>query len=256
MSTTLKALIVDDEYPARRELRYLLEKYPDIQVVGEATNAREALQLLEALDYAILFLDVDMPGGSGLELGRQLRERETAPHLIFITAHEEFAVEAFSVNAVDYLLKPLDPQRLERALNKVRQLVQLNEASNVRGQGATTECEEKRPPLGLIPVEHRGKIILIEEKNIIFIYASGDYTYIKTAKEKYLTRFTLKDLEKRLNPNLFFRCHRSYLVNIKKAKEVVPLYNGTLVLIVDDTEKSEVPVSRSQAKTIRKLLGI
>ena len=251
----LKTLIVDDEYPARRELRHLLEKYNDIQVVGEATNSGEALQLLSALDYAVLFLDVDIPGSNGLELCRQIRDWSKSPLVIFVTAHEKFAAEAFSVNAVDYLLKPVDPQRLEKAIRKVYQFLQAGELAP-RTPGRPPEAEEKRHPLGLVPVEHRGKIILIEEKNIIYIYASGDYTYIKTAKEKYLTRFTLKELENRLNPNLFFRCHRSYLVNIKKAKEVIPLYNGTLVLIVDDNEKSEVPVSRSQAKTIRKLLGI
>ncbi len=253
----IKALIVDDEYPARKELRHLLERYPFVQVVGEATNCREALQLIEALDYSVVFLDIDMPGGSGLDLSRQLKQRgSTSPRVIFVTAHDNFALDAFSVDAVDYLLKPVDPRRLDRAIQKLLATA-VRPAPPSRPQGE--ERKEDRPaarPLGLIPVEHKGKTILLEEKNIIYLFASNDYTYIKTAREKYLTRYTLKELEQRLSGQIFIRCHRSYLVNIKKAKEVVPLYNGTLVLIVDDAEKSEVPVSRSQAKIIRKLLGI
>lgn len=249
----LKALIVDDEYPAREELRYLLKEHPEVQIVGEATNAYEALELVAAMDYTILFLDIDMPGFTGLELARRIRETNKSPYIIFITAHEQFALDAFNVDAVDYLLKPIVPARLEKSIRKIQ--------DRVLQQAKVEKPKEEAPKttsanLGLIPVEFQGKTILVEEKNIFFIHASNDYTYIKTAKEKYLTRFTLKELEQRLDATQFYRCHRSYLVNIKKAKEVIPLYNGTLVLIVDDEENSEVPVSRAQAKRIRQLLGI
>ncbi|MBO8168742.1 MAG: LytTR family transcriptional regulator DNA-binding domain-containing protein [Thermoanaerobacteraceae bacterium] len=245
----LKVLIVDDEYPARKELRHYLSKYDNLQVIGEATNAIEAMELIKALDYTILFLDINMPGSSGLELSKTLQDSKNSPYVIFVTAHEEFALEAFKVNAIDYILKPVDPKRLDKALQKVFHLVEATRPKNERG-------DQNKAPLGLIPVEHKGKTILLEEQDIVFVYASNDYTYIKTASEKYLTRFTLKELEQRLNPHLFQRCHRSYLVNIRKAREVIPLYNGTLVLTVDDKEKSEVPVSRSQSKKIRKLLGL
>ncbi|NLC76423.1 MAG: response regulator transcription factor [Clostridia bacterium] len=249
----LKALIVDDEYPARKELRYLLEQHQDIQVVGEATNAYEALELVAALDYAVLFLDIDMPGFTGLELAKHIRDTGKSPCVVFITAHEEFALDAFSVDAVDYLLKPIDSKRLAKTIQKIREIISLK-ATAPKPQ----EAERKTGPgnLGLIPVEYQGKTILLDEENIIYVHASNDYTFIKTAKDKYLTRFTLKELEQRLDPKRFYRCHRSYLVNIKRTKEVIPLYNGTLILIVDDAEKSEVPVSRAQAKRIRQLLGI
>ncbi|WP_366924061.1 LytTR family DNA-binding domain-containing protein [Metallumcola ferriviriculae] len=245
----LKVLIVDDEYPARKELRFHLEKCENLQIVGEATNVREATELIKALDYTILFLDVNMPGSSGLDLGKTLQEQENSPFIIFVTAHEEFALDAFKVDAVDYILKPIDSQRLDKALKKVIQQVRI---STVKSENKPQE----KKLLGLIPVEHKGKTILIEEEKIFFIYACNDYTYIKTDKEKYLTRFTLKELEQRLNSHIFYRCHRSYLVNIKQAREVIPLYNGTLVLTVDDEQRSEVPVSRSQAKKIRQLLGL
>jgi len=249
----LKALIVDDEYPSRNELRYLLEKYDYVQIAGEAANAREAMLLIHAIDYSVVFLDIAMPGLNGLELSRIIGKMNRPPLIVFVTAHEEYAIEAFSVNAVDYLLKPIDPRRLDRTLAKALQLTQVSSPAKA---GEPREAEVKRRSVGLIPIEHNGKTILVDEKNIVYLFASNDYTFIKTNKEKYLTKFTLKDLEKRLNPHLFFRCHRSYLVNIKKAREVVPMVNGTLVLVVDDNEKSEVPVSRSQAKTIRSLLGM
>ncbi|NLC38589.1 MAG: response regulator, partial [Clostridia bacterium] len=199
----LKALIVDDEYPARKELRYLLEKYPEIQVVGEATNAYEAMELIEALDYSILFLDIDMPGFSGLELTRRIKETAKSPYVIFVTAHEQFALEAFSVDAVDYLLKPIDPAHLDRAIGKIRKRI---EEKPVSAKAQETEQKSREAAgLGLIPVEYKGKTILLEEKNIIFVYAAKDYTYIKTAKEKYLSRFTLKELEQRLYPYHFYR---------------------------------------------------
>lgn len=248
----LKALIVDDEYPARKELRYLLENHPEIQVVGEAADSYEALELIHAVDYAILFLDIDMPGFTGLELAKRIQETEKTPHIIFITAHEQFALNAFNVDAVDYLLKPIDPSRLAKAINKV--------ADRIKTYGPIKKSPEEKKSdavnLGLIPVEHHGKTILLEENNIIFAHASQDYTFIHTANERYFSRFTLKELETRLNPQQFYRCHRSYLINIKKTKEVTPLYNGTLILTVDDLKKSEVPVSRSQAKQIRQILGL
>lgn len=250
MSTAYRVLIVDDEYPARQELRYLLKDYPNLEIVGEATNAEEALQLISALQYSILFLDIQMPGVTGLELSRQLKEKENSPLVIFVTSYQEYALEAFGVDAVDYLLKPVSEKRLEEALQKVFSRLQS------KGEVKTSGEQDKKSTLEVIPVDYQGKTILLEEKDIIFVNASHDYTEIKTHDKKHLSRFTLKDLENRLNPNQFYRCHRSYLVNIKKVREVTPLYNGTLLLTVDDMERTEVPVSRSQAKRVKKMLGL
>ncbi|NLK00377.1 MAG: response regulator [Clostridia bacterium] len=258
----LKALIVDDEYPARQELRFMLEKYKkEIQIVGEAANSQEAWELIAALDYSILFLDINMPGISGLELAKKLNTHEAGkgkrqPYIVFVTAYEEFAVEAFGVNAVDYVLKPIDPNRFDRTLQKIFKLAEKAEISSKEGRGKGTETPEPAADLGLIPVEHLGKTLLLDQKSIIFINASDDYTFVRTAKNKYLTKFTLKELEKRLNGSIFHRCHRSYIVNIKQAREVIPEYNGTLTLVMNDEEKNQVPVSRSQTKRIRAILGL
>ncbi|MDQ7789745.1 MAG: response regulator, partial [Clostridia bacterium] len=115
----LRALIVDDEYPARQELRYILGKFEDIEIVGEAANASEALALIKALGYSILFLDISMPGMNGLELGAAIQEMEKPPYVIFVTAYDEYALRAFDVNAIDYILKPIEENRLRMAVNKV-----------------------------------------------------------------------------------------------------------------------------------------
>ncbi len=252
----MRALIVDDEYPARKELRYLLQPYDFVKVVGEATNTIEAMELIDKIDYSVLFLDIDMPGLSGIELAEQLKEKPNPPAIIFITAHENFALAAFAANAADYLLKPINPKRLEEALNKVHKRME-SQIESVPASAPINQPEAK-PSLGadMIPVEHRGKTILLHEEDIIYAYTDNDYVYVKTNTEKYLTRFTLKEMESRLNPNIFFRSHRCYLVNIRKTKELVPFFNGTYTLIVDDQEKSEVPVSRTQSKKLRELLGI
>lgn len=256
----LKALIVDDEYPARQELRFMLENYADkVQIVGEAANAHEAWELITALEYSVLFLDIHMPGLNGLELASRLQEHtrqagNKAPFIVFVTAYEEFALDAFGVNAVDYLLKPIDPARFDKALEKIFALAE--KAETAEKQAAAPAQKTSSASLGLIPVEYKGKTLLLEQKDIIFTYASDDYAFVKTYDTRYITRFTLKELESRLDPEIFHRCHRSYIVNIKRAREVIPEYNGTLTLVVDDAERSEVPVSRSQAKKIRQILGL
>ena len=269
----LKALIVDDEYPARKELRFLLNKFDNIEVVGEATNAQEALTLIKALDYSILFLDIEMPGMNGLEVGAKVQEMPNPPHVVFVTAYDEYAVRAFEVNAVDYILKPFDEKRLTQTINKIVKITQQHQSQHqaagaVTGGGQIEQSDSaqemamqggQKPQhikIDRIPAEKQGKTILVNESDIIFAFTEQDYVYIKTFGDKLFTRFTLKELESRLNPSIFFRTHRCYLVNLHKVKEIIPFFNGTYTLIVEDNEKSEVPVSRAQAKKLRKILGM
>lgn len=286
----LRALLVDDESPARKELRYLLQPFPEVQIVGEAENALEALELINNVEYSVVFLDIDMPGLQGIDLAKQLRDRGNTPAIIFTTAHEEFAVEAFSVNALDYLLKPINPKRLEQSLQKViarhsaiSTQRQTNSSTTGSGSGSgsdpdsglnsdsgsiptvdfiptqntgPTQTAAPVRSLEVIPVEQRGKTILLRPEEIIYIYTDKDNVFVKTQKESYLTRFTLRDLESRLSSNLFFRSHRCYLVNIKRMRELIPYFNGTYTVVVDDHEKSEVPVSRTQARKLKEILGL
>ena len=273
----LKALILDDEYPARKELRFLLGQFEDIEVVGEATNGQEALTLIKALDYSVIFLDIEMPGMNGLELGRLIQELENPPCVVFVSAYDEYAVKAFEVDAVDYLLKPFDEKRLGLAIQKIRKAIQTKgkkgdekedgteinlregkeeQEKQAREQKQEKEQKQKGIKIDRVPAEKQGKTILINEADIICAFTEKDYVYVKTFNDKMITRFTLKELEARLNSTMFFRTHRCYIVNLHKVKEIVPFFNGTYTLVVEDSQKSEIPVSRAQAKKLKKILGM
>ncbi|MDD2554666.1 MAG: LytTR family transcriptional regulator DNA-binding domain-containing protein [Desulfotomaculaceae bacterium] len=264
----LKALIIDDEYPARQELRYALSEFDSIEIVGEAANAQEALTLIKALDYQVLFLDISMPGMSGLELSAAIQDLPNRPYVIFVTAFDEFALSAFEVNAIDYILKPVEPKRLKKAIDKVLKITRevmvdaAAPAGTMREERVLQESEIKtiqpenlQLKIDRVPAEKQGKTILVGGSDIFYAFTEQDNVYIKTAADKLYTRFTLKELEARLNPQIFFRTHRCYLVNLHKVKEIVPFFNGTYNLVVEDKERSEVPVSRAQAKKLRKILG-
>jgi two-component system LytT family response regulator len=264
-----KALIVDDEYPARQELRHILSKISDIDVVGEAANGVEAKMLVEAMDYSVLFMDIQMPGMSGLELGELIKGLEHPPAIVYVTAYEDYAVKAFEVDAVDYLLKPFTEERVRLTVEKIRKHFKgrnkLKSAENDPAYSVaeaeisnktTIKKDNQNINFQIIPAEKQGKTLLINESEIVFAYTENDYVYIKTKCEKLLTKFTLKDLENRLSPGCFFRTHRCYIVNLKKVQELVPFFNGTYNLVVADAEKSEVPVSRTQAKKLKKILGM
>lgn len=259
----LKALIVDDEYPARQELRFMLGRFDNIEIVGEATSATEALALIRAMDYQVLFLDINLPGMSGLQLGAAIQELPRPPFVIFVTAYDEHALGAFEVNAVDYLLKPIDEKRLKRAIDRVIKAQQERvsyEPIGVSGVLAPdtsklTKVNADEIKINRIPAEKLGKTILVDIGEIFYAFTEHDYVYIKTFGDKLFTRFTLKELEVRLGGSMFFRTHRCYIVNLHKVKEIVPFFNGTYNLVLEDKDKSEVPVSRAQAKKLRKILG-
>ncbi len=252
----LKTLIVDDEYPARHELRCMLSNFKNIEILGEAANGQEALALVKALDYHVLFLDVSMPGMTGLELGAAVQDLPKPPKVIFVTAYDEYAYKAFEVNAVDYLLKPVEPERLKKAIDKLTRICQ-EAAGSEEVPGKEDGSHQPVPLIKIdrLPAENHGKTILVPESDIFYAFTEQDYIYIKTHQDKLVTRFTLKELEAKLNPQIFFRTHRCYLVNLHKVKEIVPFFNGTYNLVVEDKEQSEVPVSRAQAKKLRKILG-
>jgi DNA-binding LytR/AlgR family response regulator len=255
----LRALIVDDEYPARAELRFLLQAFQDrVEVVGEAAHAAEALALLSGLDYQLLFLDIDMPGLSGLDLAQQVQGMTRPPAIVFVTAYDNYALQAFNVNAVDYLLKPFDEKRLHQAMNKVFRSLAVTPPAPApsRPSGGTEPAGSRLPRLDRLLAERAGKTLLVDEKEICYAYAQDDVVYLQLAQERLLTRYTLKELAARLRQPPFFQCHRSFLVNLRKVKEIVPYCNGTYVLLLDDPRKSEVPVSRAQARRLKSLLGM
>jgi two-component system response regulator LytT len=235
----LKALLVDDEVPARSELRYLLGEAGGVEVVGEAGSAVEAMQLIKAIPYDVVFLDVNMPGLSGIELAEALTPLEHPPAVIFVTAHSEHAVSAFDVAATDYLVKPVEARRLRAAIER---LVPAAEAPPAR--------------IERIPVEKAGRKLLLQVRDIFHVMAKDDYSYIYTNGERYLSTFSLADLEQRLEAQGFFRVHRRYLVNLAHVQEVAPMYGGTMELTLDDAARTQVPVSRRRAPALKRALGL
>lgn len=235
----LKALVVDDEAPARSELRFLLDEVGGVEVVGEASNAQEALQLIRAIPYDVVFLDVDMPGLSGMQLAEALSTADRSPAIVFVTAHSEHAVKAFEVAATDYLVKPVEPERLHQAIARLRPSV------------AETPARIER-----IPVEKGGRKLLLHVGDIFYIMAKDDYSYLYTAEDRYLSTFSLAQLETRLEPQGFFRVHRRYVVNLAQVREIVPMYGGTMLLTLKDPSASQVPASRRRVPALKRALGL
>ncbi len=233
----MKALIVDDEAPARSELRYLLGEAGGVEVLGEASDALEALQLIKVVPYDVVFLDIDMPGLSGVQFAELIANMEHPPSVVFVTAHSEHAVKAFEVAAVDYLVKPVEIPRLRQAIERV-------------GPSEPAARFER------IPVEKAGKKLLLEVGDIFYVMAKDDYSYLYTDGERYLSTTSLAQLETRLGSRGFFRVHRRFLVNLSHVSEVVPMYGGTLLLTLKDKDASQVPVSRRRVPSLKRALGI
>jgi two-component system response regulator LytT len=233
----LKALVCDDEAPARSEMRYMLGEAGGVEVAGEASNALEALQLIKNYPFDVVFLDIDMPGLSGMQLAEVLASLDRQPAVIFVTAYSEHAVKAFEVAATDYLVKPVELPRLKQALDRL----------------APAEGPAR---VERVPVEKAGKKLLLAVEDIYYIMAKDDYSYLYTDGERYLSTISLSQLETKLEPRGFFRVHRRFLVNLSQVKEVVPMYGGTLLLTLKDKASTQVPVSRRRVPSLKKALGL
>ena len=233
----IRVAIVDDEPPARSELRYLLAAHADVEIVGEAGSAREAAALVGDCDA--LFLDVEMPGVGGLELARLVGDRADAPAVVFVTAHTAYAAEAFAVEAFDYLLKPVDPVRLARVLDRLRERTQ-----------------PERDAVRKVAVVAAGRTELVGWDEIHFVRADGDYSRVHTYDRSYLCTSTLGELEALLPADRFMRIHRSCLVNLAKVNSVARVGADRLRLEVGDAQRSELEVARRQAPRLRERLKL
>ena len=266
-----KALIVDDEAPARSELRYLLNEAGGVEVVGEASTSAEALQLIAAIEYDIVFLDIEMPGLTGLDLAAALAAAESSPAIVFVTAYGEHALKAFEVAAIDYLVKPVGVDRLRQALARIAAgpavapgpgsgstaaASPLPEGAGDSHTAATTASTAGPTRIDRIPVEKSGRTLLIAAEEILYVEAQDDYSRVFTADGRYLSALSLAAIGERLEPSGFFRVHRSYLVNLARVREVLPLYGGMLVLTLGDEAETHIPVSRRRATAVERALGM
>ncbi len=229
----IDAVLVDDESPARSELRYLLGAHDDVRVVAEAASVAEADELLRRGDYDVVFLDVELPGATGLELAPLARSA-----VVFVTAHERYAVDAFAVEAFDYLLKPVEPDRLARVLERLR-------ARSPDGPGQVEKIAVVAP----------GGSELLDFDRIYYIQAEGDYSRVHTYDRAYLATTPLGELAEKLGPG-FARIHRSYVVNLARVAGIRRASPDRVRLQLDDAARSELDVARRQARELRQRLGL
>jgi two-component system, LytTR family, response regulator LytT len=284
---SLRTLIVDDEPLAREELKYLLSAEPEVEVCGESSNGIEAVQLIRETAPDLVFLDVQMPGLDGFAVIKRLLDKKARmPQIVFATAFDQYAVRAFEVNAVDYLLKPFDKKRVQQAVGKA---VRRN-ALKAQAQGSGKKVEAAADPAAAVPaaaadgglpdlrsllklleqqaapaanapqrivVRAQNRLLLVDQKDIC--YASieeGTISVVTPALEGTSNYRTLEELQEALNPAIFWRAHRSHVVNINHIKEVVPWFKSTYQLRMGDRRHSELPVARAQTKRLRELFNL
>jgi two-component system response regulator LytT len=259
-TATFATVIADDEQLAADELAYLLKDFPEVEVLATARNGFEAVQLIQKAEPDLVFLDVHMPGQDGMEVVRQLRESGVRlPHFIFVTAYDQYAVEAFRLEAMDYLLKPVDKTRLSETMERARRSLQDRRAP------AETVAPSTAAGTATAPAPHRTKLLIRNaNRNFIVdaqdvIYATidnGMITLVATNVEGHSNYRTIEDLQANLDKDTFWRVHRSFLVNIHKIKEVVPWFKSSYQLRMDDRKHTEIPVSRVQTRRLRELLKL
>jgi two-component system response regulator LytT len=267
-SATLKAVLVDDEQLARDELGYLLGQIGGVDVVGQAGNGVEALAVIDRSDPEVVFLDVQMPGLTGFEVARRLLESGPSAHIIFVTAYDQHAIEAFEVNAVDYLLKPVDQGRLEKALERARRRIAFERlessaepsvggVSNQQLEKIVQLVAERQSRRDQLAVKIGERFMLVQADEIIYASLVDDSINVVTGQHAGTSNFrTLDELQARLDPAVFWRVHRSHLVNIHKIKEIVPWFSRNYILRMKDANATEIPVSRTQTRRLRDYLKL
>lgn len=255
----MKILIVDDEKPARDELHYLLKKEKDIQTILEAENGMKALRILEKQEMDLILLDIQMPGMTGLEMARQLMALPVYPQIIFVTAYDQFALEAFDVNALDYLLKPIETERLERALNRVRNRM-LNRKEGSELEAAVLKVlkssdKQKKNRFRKITVYKDGRFIPLDFEQILMLTAEEKYSRIYTEQSDYSYRKSLGDLEELIQYPSLFKCHRSFTINLDYVESVEQWFNNSYRIKLKGVEEL-IPVSRSHTADLKRLLNM
>jgi two-component system LytT family response regulator len=229
----INVLIVDDEPLAREGIKQLLKEETDINVVGECGDGFAAIELVKKHFPDLIFLDIEMPEMDGFEILQEL-PLDHNPAVIFVTAFNQYAVDAFTVNALDYLLKPIDPERFRIALEKARTNLRLHATTEINEKfyNLIRMLKAKEEPSKRLLIKTSKRIFFVEMKEIDWIEAAGDYVWVHTRGEKYIIRETMNDMERNLDPSCFIRIHRSTIVNIDRIKELQPHYRGDYVVML------------------------
>ena len=253
----ISCILVDDEELALEELHFLLDSVPGVGVVGQGRNGVDAIRLVKELEPDLMFLDIQMPGLNGFQVVQQLVKEEVLPQVIFVTAFNQYAVKAFEVNAVDYILKPVEKSRLEKAIQRARKQLESNVQVDDRIKNLLNLYIPSTPRKSKLLVTDRKRHLMVDAADIVFASVSDGSVQVVTRELKGETPYrTLEDLQANLDPQIFWRVHRSFLVNINKIKEVIPWFNRTLQLKMDDQAETEIPVSRSISRRLKEYLKL
>ena len=254
-TATISAILIDDEQLALDELAFLLKDFPDIEVVATGKNGLDAVRLIENLEPDIVFLDVQMPGLDGMNVIRKLREKDAPmPYFVLATAYDQYALEAFRLEALDYLLKPVEKERLELTVERARKTIA------EKSKGAPPEPvlpARSGPARTKLLVKNSGRNFIVDAQDVIYATINdGLITVVTPAVEGESSYRTIEELQSNLDPEIFWRVHRSFLVNINRIKEVIPWFKSSFQLRMDDRKHTEIPVSRVQTKRLRELFKL
>jgi two-component system response regulator LytT len=253
----ISCIIVDDEQLALEELSYLLDSISELKVIGQGHNGLDAIRLVRELEPDLLFLDIEMPGLNGFRVVEELAKTDELPQIVFVTAYDHYAVKAFEVNAVDYLLKPIEKSRLEKAVQRAKKQLESEVVSNQRIMNLLSMIALPSPKRAKLLIKDKNRNILVDSEEVIFANVSDGIISVTTKDLFGETNYrTLEDLQADLDPETFWRVNRSHLVNINKIAEVVPWFNRTLQLKMGDKKQTEIPVSRSHSKRLKEYLKL
>ncbi|WP_027625226.1 LytR/AlgR family response regulator transcription factor [Clostridium lundense] len=251
----ISCIIVEDEIPAAEELKYILSEYEFLNVCAIAHDGENGFNIIKSQNPAVVFLDINMPIKNGIDLATDIKEFNSDIEIVFVTAYEEHALEAFEVAALDYILKPYDEKRIKNTINRIYNKLAKDPNTEITKtiNKIINKLDNTQNAIQKIPCEYHGKIILIPLEDIFYCYTENEKIYVKTYNNKYFTNYTMNRLQKK---SKFFRAHRSYLVNLDNIKELYSWFNGTYKLVMNDMETSEVPISRNNVKKLKEILGI
>ena len=253
--TKIRTLVVDDEIMARERIRGLLAQEPDVEVIGECADGRQAVHAIQQLSPDLVFLDVQMPAVDGFGVIREVGA-DRMPMVVFVTAYDQYALQAFEVHAVDYLLKPFDRDRLKRCLDHARQQQQRIEAGEL-GRSLLALVKDYKPDQqkheDRLVIKSGGRVFFVRTEEIEWIEAAGNYVRLHLKDQAHLFRETMNQIEARLDPQRFFRIHRSRIVNTERIKELQPWFNGEFIVVLQNG--TQLRLSRSYREKLEERLG-